>query len=60
MIYAFHERPQFNYAVREIGLPGRHPKFIQSRNFKHFNEENFLTDLENASWPDTKKRYGNE
>ena len=27
------------------------PKFIQSRNFKHFNEENFLTDLKNASWP---------
>ena len=27
---------------------------IQSRNFKHFNEENFLTDLENASWPDIK------
>ena len=42
------------YAVREIGLPREHPKFIQSRNFKHFNEENFLTDLENASWPDTK------
>ena len=39
------------YAVREIGLPREHPKFIQSRNFKHFNEENFLTDLKNASWP---------
>ena len=42
------------YAVRKIGLPRGQPKFIQSRNFKHFNEENFLTDLENASWPDIK------
>ena len=40
------------YAVRKIGLPREQPKFIQSINFKHFNEENFLTDLENASWPD--------
>ena len=39
------------YAVRKIGLPRGQPKFIQSRNFKHFNEENFLTDLKNASWP---------
>ena len=39
------------YAVRKIGLPRGQPKFIQSRNFKHFNEENFLTDLNNASWP---------
>ncbi|CAH3157598.1 unnamed protein product, partial [Porites lobata] len=39
------------YAVRKIGLPRGQPKFIPSRNFKHFNEENFLTDLKNASWP---------
>ena len=39
------------YAVRKIGLPRGQPKFIQSRNFKHFNEENFLTDLKNVSWP---------
>ena len=39
------------YAVRRTGLPRGQPKFIQSRNFKHFNEENFLTDLKNASWP---------
>ena len=39
------------YAVRKIGLPREQPKFIQSRNFKHFNEDNFLTDLKNASWP---------
>ena len=39
------------YAVRKIGLPRGQPKFIQSRNFKHFNEENFLTNLKNASWP---------
>ena len=43
------------YAVRKIGLPRGQPKFIQSRNFKHFNEENFLPDLKSASW-----RYGNE
>ena len=36
------------YAVRKIGLPRGQPKFIQSRNFKHFNEENFLTDLKNG------------
>ena len=39
------------YAVRKIGLPRGQPKSIQSRNFKHFSEENFLTDLKNASWP---------
>ena len=39
------------YAVRKIGLPRGQPKFIQLRNFKHFNENNFLTDLKNASWP---------
>ena len=39
------------YAVRKIGLPRGQPKSIQSRNFKHFREENFLTDLKNASWP---------
>ena len=39
------------YAVRKIGLPRGEPKFIQSRNFKLFNEKNFLTDLKNASWP---------
>ena len=39
------------YAVRKIGLPRGQPKSIQSRNFKHFNEENFLTDLKNALWP---------
>ena len=37
--------------LKKIGLPRGQPKFIQSRNFKHFNEENFLTDLKNASWP---------
>ena len=39
------------YAVRKIGLPRKQPKFIQSRNFKHFREKNFLRDLKNASWP---------
>ena len=39
------------YAVRKIGLPRGQPKSIQSRNFKHFREENFLTDLKNVSWP---------
>ena len=39
------------YAVRKTGLPMGQPKFIQSRNFKHFNKENLLTDLKNASWP---------
>ena len=38
------------HAVRKIGLPRGQPKFIQYRNFKYFNEENFLTDLKNASW----------
>ncbi|CAH3157596.1 unnamed protein product, partial [Porites lobata] len=39
------------YAVRKIGLPRGQPKFIPSRHSKLFNEENFLTDLKNASWP---------
>ena len=40
--------------LEKLVYPGGQPKFIQSRNFKRFNEENFLTDLENASWPDIK------
>ena len=39
------------YAVTKIGLHSGQPKFIQSMDFKHFNEENFLRDLKNASWP---------
>ena len=46
------------YAVRKTGLPRGQPKFIQSWNFKHFNEENFLTDLKNASWPVIKSGMG--
>ena len=54
MLSIFKRDHNLIYAVREIGLPRGQPKFIKSRNFKHFNEENFLTDLENASWPDIK------
>ena len=35
--------------LEKLVYPGGNQKFIQSRNFKNLNEENFLTDLENAS-----------
>ena len=41
--------------LEKLVYPGDNQSFFQSRwNFGHFNEKNFLTDLENASWPDIK------
>ena len=42
------------YAVRKISIPRGQPRFVESRNFKTFNETKFITDLENAPWPYTK------
>ena len=41
----------FIYAVRKIGVPRGQPRFIESRNFKHFDDTEFKLDLESAPWP---------
>ena len=39
------------YAVRKIGIPRKNPKYVETRNFKHFKENSFKIDLINAQWP---------
>ena len=39
------------YAVRKIGIPRKNPKYVETRNFKHFKANSFKIDLINAQWP---------
>ena len=39
------------YAIRKIGIPRGRPRFVEARNFKHFDESKFKNDLINATWP---------
>ena len=39
------------YAVRKIGIPREQPRLIETRNFRHFNESKFKSDLINSTWP---------
>ena len=39
------------YAIRKIGIPRGRPRFVEARNFKHFDESKFKMDLINAPWP---------
>ena len=39
------------YAVRKIGIPRQNPKYVETRNFKHFKANSFKIDLINAQWP---------
>ena len=39
------------YAVRKIGIPRGQPRLIETRNFRHFNESKFKSDLINSTWP---------
>ena len=33
------------YAIRKIGIPRGRPRFVEARNFKHFEESKFKSDL---------------
>lgn len=33
------------YAVRKIGIPRKNPKYVETRNFKHFKANSFKIDL---------------
>ena len=39
------------YAIRKIGIPRGRPRFVETRNFKHFDESKFKKDLIKAPWP---------
>ena len=39
------------YAIRKIGIPRGRPRFVEARDFKHFEESKFKLDLINAPWP---------
>ena len=39
------------YAIRKIGIPKGRPRFLQTRNFKNFDNSKFKIDLVNAPWP---------
>ena len=39
------------YAVRKIGILRKNPKYVETRNFKHFKANSFKIDLINAQWP---------
>ena len=39
------------YAVRKIGIARKNPKYVETRNFKHFKANSFKIDLINAQWP---------
>ena len=41
------------FAVRKVGISRGNPKFIETRSFKNFEEDNFKHDLQNAEWPST-------
>ena len=42
------------YAVRKKGVPREQPRFIESKNRKHFDDTKFKLDLESAAWPSTQ------
>jgi len=39
------------FVVRKIGIPRRSPRYVETRNFKKFNANAFLSDLKNSHWP---------
>lgn len=38
------------FAVGRNGVPRQSPRFVETRNFKKFNVNAFLTDLRNCQW----------
>ena len=38
------------YAIRKIGIPRGRPRFVEARNFKHFDQSKFKKDLINVPW----------
>ena len=36
------------FVIRKIGIPRRSPRYVQTRNFKKFNANAFLSDIRNS------------
>ena len=47
------------FAVRKTGIPKRSPRYIEAKNFKKFNSNAFLSDLNNSHWPQIDVNPGN-
>ena len=41
------------YAVRKVGIPRKNLRYVETRNFKLFKANSFISDLTNANWPQT-------
>ena len=39
------------FAIRKIGIPRRSPRYIETRNFKKFNSNAFLSDIKDSHLP---------
>lgn len=39
------------FALRKINYHRGSPRFIETRNFKNFNEQKFIQDIQNTNWP---------
>ena len=39
------------FAIRKIGIPRRSPRYVETRNFKKFNANAFLSDIKNSHLP---------
>ena len=39
------------YAVRKVRIRRRSPRFVETRNFKNFNEAKFIHYVKNSIWP---------
>ena len=39
------------FAIRKTGIPRRSPRYVETRNFKKFNANAFLSDMKNSHLP---------
>ena len=39
------------FAIRKIGIPRRSPRYVETRNFKTFNANSYLSDINNSHFP---------
>ena len=39
------------FAIRKIGIPRRSPRYVETRNFKKFNSNAFLSDIKDSHLP---------
>ena len=47
------------FAIRKIGIPRRSPRYFETRNFKKFNANAFLSDIQNSYLPQFDSNSGN-